>query len=82
MRLLAGKAYRAKTAGGDLITFTVVQDGREWPLVNLDSPEGPEPNVWLNTMQLLWISVEMHQGEAVSKAAAEVIELLERSERS
>jgi hypothetical protein len=82
MRLLAGKAYRARTAAGDLITFTVIEDGREWPLVDLDSPDGPEPGVWLNSRQLLWVSTEIRRGDAVSKATAEVIESLERSERS
>jgi hypothetical protein len=82
MRVLAGKAYRARTAAGDVITFTVIEEGPEWPLVDLDTPDGPEPGVWLNTRQLLWISTETHRGDAVLKATAEVIESLERSERS
>jgi hypothetical protein len=79
MRLLAGKAYRARTAAGDVITFTVIEEGHEWPLVNLDSPDGAEPGVWLNTRLLLWISTETHRRDAVQKATAEVIESLERS---
>jgi hypothetical protein len=78
MHLEAGRAYRAKTANGDLVTFSVIDanDGG-WPRVNLDSDDGPEPNVLLNTLLLLWISSEKQQSEAVSKATEEVIEALE-----
>ncbi len=79
MRLERGKTYRAETAAGKQITFTVLLAEEGWPKVDLDSAEGPEPNVWLNTGLLLWISSEQRQGEALSKAADEVIEALERS---
>jgi hypothetical protein len=78
MRLEAGKAYRAKAATGDYLTFTVLSTDRGgWATVDLDSADGPEPRVWLNTGLLLWISSEIRRSDAVSKAAAEIIETLE-----
>lgn len=79
MKLEPGRTYRAKTANGDLIKFTIValNDGL-WPTVDLDSLEGPEPNVLLNTRLLLWISSDART-IALSKAADEVIEALEQS---
>jgi hypothetical protein len=79
MHLEAGKSYRAKTAGGELIAFTVLEEaGGVWPVVDLDSADGPEPNVALNTRLLLWISSQGREA-AMSKAAEEVIEALEES---
>jgi hypothetical protein len=80
MELEPGRSYRAKTADGDFIKFTVVMlnDG-VWPTVDLDSQDGPEPNVFLNTRLLLWISLETRRAAALSKAADEVIEALEQS---
>lgn len=76
----AGKAYRAKTANGDQIAFTVTGVvGSGWLSVDLDSAEGPEPNVLLNTHLLLWVSTEQRRTVALAKAAEEVIEALERS---
>jgi hypothetical protein len=80
MELEPGRTYRAKTANGDLIKFTVVRlNDEDWPTVDLDSLEGPEPNVFLNTRSLLWISLETRRAAALSKAADEVIEALEQS---
>lgn len=80
MRLEAGKTYRAKTAHGDLISFTVIEAAKDgWPIVDLDSVDGPEPNVALNLNQLLWISREQRRSVAISKAAEDVIEALEKS---
>ena len=80
MKLEPGRTYRAKTANGDLIGFTIVSlnDG-VWPTVDLDSLEGPEPNVFLNTRLLLWVSSETRRVAALTKAADEVIEALEQS---
>lgn len=79
MHLEAGKSYRARTANGELIAFTVIDEGDGvWLTVDLDSREGPEPNVALNTRLLLWISSERRE-TAMSKAAEEVIEALEES---
>lgn len=80
MRLQAGKSYRAKTANGELIGFTVLDEGDGiWLTVDLDSAEGPEPNVALNTRLLLWISSEQQREIAMSKATEEVIVALEES---
>ncbi len=80
MRLEQGKSYRAKTAKGEQIRFTVTDcSDAAWPTVDLDGADGPEPGVWLNTRLLLWISTELRRKEAVSKAADEIIEALERS---
>ncbi len=80
MLLEAGMIYRARTAAGHKLTFTVLDPGEDgvWAVVDLQSPEGAEPNVWLNTDQLLWISVEARRAP-ISKAAAEVIEALEKT---
>jgi hypothetical protein len=80
MLLEAGMIYRAKTAAGQKITFTVLDPGEDgvWASVDLKSPDGAEPNVWLNTAQLLWISAEV-QRAPISKAADEVIQALEKS---
>ncbi len=80
MQLEAGMIYRARTAAGHKITFTVLDPGEDgvWAAVDLKSPDGAEPNVWLNTGQLLWISAEA-QRAAISKAADEVLEALEKS---
>ncbi len=80
MRLEAGRSDRAKTANGDHISFMVLHAGEDaWASVDLDSAEGPEPNVLLNTGLLLWISTEQRQSEAVQQATEQVIEALERS---
>lgn len=73
--------YRARTAAGQKITFTVLEPGENgvWATVDLKSPDGAEPNVWLNTSQLLWISAEARRA-AISKAADEVLEALEKAE--
>jgi hypothetical protein len=79
MHLEPGKAYRARTAFGGQIAFTVLDAGDGvWALVDLDSADEPEPNVWLNTSQLLWVSTETHRGAAITRAADEVIEALEQ----
>jgi hypothetical protein len=74
------KAYRAKTAAGHEITFTVIESGDgNWSSVELDEGGVVEPNVWLNTDQLLWISAEPKRKLALSKAADEIIDVLENS---
>jgi hypothetical protein len=77
MVLEPGKAYRAKTAAGNEITFTA-GDG-DWSAVELDEGGVVEPNVWLNTGQLLWISSEPKRKLAISKAADEISDVLETS---
>ena len=80
MQLEAGKSYRAKTAQGEQISFLVTNAGDGvWPTVDLDTADGPEPGVWLNTRLLLWISTELQRTTAMSKATEEVIEALEKS---
>ena len=80
MVLESGKAYRAKTAAGNEITFTVIESGDgDWSSVELDEGGVVEPNVWLNTGQLLWISSESKRKLAISKAADEIIDVLENS---
>ena len=80
MVLEPGKAYRAKTAAGNEITFTVIESGDgNWSSVELDEGGVVEPNVWLNTGQLLWISSEPKRKLALSKAADEIIDVLENS---
>ena len=80
MVLESGKAYRAKTAAGNEITFTVIESGDgDWSSVELDEGGVVEPNVWLNTSQLLWISAESKRKLAISKAADEIIDVLENS---
>jgi hypothetical protein len=80
MVLEPGKAYRAKTAAGHEITFTVIESGDgNWSSVELDEGGVVEPNVWLNTAQLLWISSEPKRKLAISKAADEIIDVLENS---
>jgi hypothetical protein len=80
MVLEQGKAYRAKTAAGHEITFTVIESGDgNWSSVELDEGGVVEPNVWLNTAQLLWISSEPKRKLAISKAADEIIDVLENS---
>ena len=80
MVLEAGKAYRAKTAAGNEITFTVIESGEgTWSSVELDEGGVVEPSVWLNTAQLLWISSEPKRKLAISKAADEIIDVLENS---
>jgi hypothetical protein len=78
MHLERGRLYRAKTCAGSQIAFTVLEpsDGM-WVVADLDSAEGPEPNVWLNTHLLLWISSESDR-DAIARAADEVIEALEK----
>jgi hypothetical protein len=79
MHLEAGNSYRAKTANGELIAFTVLDEADGvWPIVDLDSADGPEPNVALNTRLLLWISSQRREA-AMSKATEDVIEALEES---
>jgi hypothetical protein len=80
MRLEAGMIYRARTAAGHKLSFTVLDPGEDgvWATVDLRSPDGEEPNVWLNTGQLLWVSAEARRAP-ISKAADEVIEALEKS---
>jgi hypothetical protein len=80
MLVEAGKSYRAKTAGGERITFRVIDlPDSDWPVVDLDGSDGPEPNVRLNLNVLLWISSEQRRDVALSRATEEVIEALERS---
>jgi hypothetical protein len=80
MTLEPGKSYRAKTALGTQITFTVIQPPEgAWAHVELDEADTVEPSVWLNTGLLLWISSEQRRRLAISKAADEVIEALEDS---
>ncbi|MCC6861116.1 MAG: hypothetical protein IT158_21285 [Bryobacterales bacterium] len=80
MLVETGKSYRAKTAGGERISFRVIdQPDGEWPVVDLDSSDGAEPNVRLNLDVLLWISSEQRRDLALSRATEEVIEALERS---
>lgn len=83
MMLETGRSYRAKTSEGTQITFTVTGDAKgAWANVDLDEAGSMEPNVWLNTGLLLWISSEQRRTDAVSKAADEMIEALEaKSER-
>jgi hypothetical protein len=74
------RRYRAKTAAGHEITFTVIESGDgNWSSVELDEGGVVEPNVWLNTDQLLWISAEPKRKLALSKAADEIIDVLENS---
>jgi hypothetical protein len=78
MFLEPGKSYRAKTVLGTQITFTVIECIEErWAAVQLEDDGTVEPNVWLNTGLLLWISSEQKRTEAISKAADEIIESLE-----
>ncbi len=80
MTLEPGKFYRAKTAFGTQVTFTVIDAGYEyWAKVDLEEAGAVEPNVWLNTSLLFWISSEPRRADAVQKAADEVIEALEVS---
>ena len=80
MLLEAGKSYRAKTAAGREITFTVIDPGdQSWITVELDEDGAVEPSVSLNKSLLLWISSEPERKVAISKAADEVIEALEVS---
>jgi hypothetical protein len=80
MFLETGKLYRAKTSAGTEITFTVTDRSDPlWCSVDLDEAGVVEPNVWLNTAQLLWISSAPRRKLAISKAADEVIEVLENS---
>jgi hypothetical protein len=80
MFLESGKSYRAKTASGNQITFTVIEDGDQaWTTVELDEDGVVEPNVSLNKSLLLWISSEPKRKLAISKAADEVIQGLEIS---
>jgi hypothetical protein len=81
MKLDAGKPYRAKTVLGTQITFTVIDKAKDgvWAHVDLDDSGAVEPNVWLNTALLLWVSTEQRRADAVAKAADEVIEALEDS---
>lgn len=79
MTLENGKSYRAKTVSGDQIVFAVVDAADQpWITVELEDGGSVEPNVWLNTGALLWISSEQKRKVAISKAADEVIEALER----
>ncbi len=83
MILEPGKFYRAKTALGTQVTFTVIDTKFEhWAKVDLEEAGTVEPNVWLNTRLLLWISSESRRVDAVQKAADEVIEALEVSAKS
>ncbi len=80
MTLESGRLYRAKTVLGTQITFIVMEAGQEpWAQVQLDEAGIVEPNVWLNTALLLWISSEPRRTDAISKATAEVIDALEDS---
>ena len=80
MTLESGRLYRAKTVLGTQITFIVMDAEEEiWVQVQLDEAGLVEPNVWLNTGLLLWISSEPRRTDAISKATAEVIEALEDS---
>lgn len=72
--------YRGKTVLGTQINFTVIEAQEEpWVQVHLEEASVVEPNVWLNTGLLLWISSEPRRTDAISKATAEVIESLEDS---
>ena len=80
MTLEPGRLYRAKTVLGTQITFLVIEAAKEtWVQVQLDEAGLVEPNVWLNTGLLLWISSEPRRIDAISKATAEVIDSLEDS---
>jgi hypothetical protein len=80
MTLEPGKSYRAKTALGTQMTFTVIEPPvGPWVQVELDEADTVEPSVWLNTGLLLWISTEQRRGQAISEAADEVIDALEDS---
>ncbi len=80
MLLETGKSYRARTAFGSEITFMVIMTGEQnWTNVELDEAGLVEPNVWLNPALLLWICSEPKRKLALSKAADEVIEVLESS---
>ncbi len=80
MTLESGRLYRARTVLGSQITFIVIEAAEEtWVQVQLDEAGIVEPNVWLNTALLLWISSEPRRTDAISKATAEVIEALEDS---
>ncbi len=80
MQMQRGNAYRAKTASAEIITFRVTDKGDgQWIKVDLMGSDGPEPDVWLNTNLLLWISTEERRSTALSKATEEVIEALERT---
>jgi hypothetical protein len=82
MFLETGKSYRAKTAAGDQIVFTVIDSIDDtWSTVELDEGGNVEPKVFLNTALLLWISSETQRKVAISKAADEVIGALETSIR-
>ena len=50
-----------------------------WSSVELDEGGVVEPNVWLNTSQLLWMSSEFKRKLAIPKAADEIIDVLENS---
>jgi hypothetical protein len=83
MTLEPGRLYRAKTAFGTQITFTVIETVQgPWTKVDLEESGAVEPNVWLNTALLLWISSEQRRSDAVQKAADEVIEALEVSAKT
>ncbi len=78
VHLETGSFYRARTVTGEAITFRVVAaDDEGWPTVDLFSPEGPEPNVWLNTRLLQWIAPGEQRESALSLATEETIEALE-----
>ncbi len=80
MQLETGKSYRAKTVSGAEITFSVLNGSEDtWVNVDLDDGGSVEPNVWLNTGALLWVSSEKRRSIAVLKAADEVIDALESS---
>ena len=80
MTLESGRLYRAKTVLGAQITFIVIEAGEQiWAQVQLDEAGLVEPNVWLNTGLLLWISSEPRRTDAIEKATAEVIDALEDS---
>ncbi len=82
VHLEAGSFYRARTVSGEAVTFRVIAaDDEGWPTVDLLSPEGPEPNVWLNTRLLQWIAHGERREAALSLATEETIEALEQSER-
>ncbi len=76
MLLEEGMVYRAGTAAGHRITFTVIDAGGNgvWPTVDLKAPDGMEPNVWLNTGQLLWISAEAQQAPILEAAERALLE--------
>ena len=80
MFLETGKSYRARTSFGGEITFMVIgPEQQNWLVVELDEDGVVEPNVWLNTTLLLWVSAEPKRKTAISKAADEIIEVLEKS---